>query len=202
MIFSTEPDVSPKNITLLRMSPSVVKVSWRPLSLSEARGHVLSYTIAYTSLSTGTMHEMTIKPKEGYALNIGGLQEDNSYIVQIWANTVAGPGHPSVAVVAPALSRHQQTSAAVIALAGGLVVVLLVSTLISTVVPLVVMKCQQRPQHRQVHHTQSIISLAALTDCSGNIYTYVVIFLSCANHTNLQCAIFHPDSSLLELFSL
>ena len=105
---------------------------------------------------------MTIKPKEGYALNIGGLQEDNSYIVQIWANTVAGPGHPSVAVVAPALSRHQQTSVTVIAVAGGLVVVLLVSALISSVVSLVVSKCQQRSQHRQAHHTE--VNITCYTD--------------------------------------
>ncbi len=45
------PPVAPYNVTAKRVSSTEIFVSWDPLSLVEARGFVISYTVAYTTVS-------------------------------------------------------------------------------------------------------------------------------------------------------
>ena len=46
------PSIAPKNVTISRPSPTVMVVSWIPLTYSEARGFISHYTVAYTPLTS------------------------------------------------------------------------------------------------------------------------------------------------------
>ena len=43
-----EPSISPRNVSITRTSLTVMVVSWIPLTLSEARGFITSYTVFYS----------------------------------------------------------------------------------------------------------------------------------------------------------
>ena len=52
-----EPSISPKDIEVVRISGSMMRVSWTRLTLSEARGFITHYTVAYFPLSSGSKRE-------------------------------------------------------------------------------------------------------------------------------------------------
>ena len=73
-----------------------MRVSWQPLSLSEARGFVQFYTIAYTPiLNTRKRQDSTMRvdaSADASSVNIDGLTEDLIYSVDVSAGTRAGRG--------------------------------------------------------------------------------------------------------------
>ena len=81
-------------------------VSWTPLTLSEARGFVTFYTVAYTlvlnsrrrQVSQDTMY-MNVSA-DSSSVTIVGLDDSLAYSVQMSAGTRAGQGVQSTAEVA------------------------------------------------------------------------------------------------------
>ena len=92
------------NVSVERISHTEMRVSWQPLSLSEARGFVQSYTIAYTPvLNTRKRQDSTMSvDADGSAssVDIAGLEEDLVYSVQVSAGTGAGMGEQSAIIQA------------------------------------------------------------------------------------------------------
>ncbi len=91
------PSVAP-NITVNRISPTVIIVSWKPLTLSEARGFITFYIVEYYPSLNNKKRQapsdiMTVNASaDSSSTTIDGLDEDFSYVVQISANTSAGKG--------------------------------------------------------------------------------------------------------------
>ena len=107
----TAPDTAPKNVNVERPTPTTMLVSWTPLTLSEARGFVTFYTVAYTpvlnsrrrQVSQDTMYMNVSADSSG--VTIVGLDGSLTYSVQVSAGTRAGQGVQSTAQVAEAVSN-------------------------------------------------------------------------------------------------
>ena len=77
-------------------------VSWNLLTLVEARGFVRNYTVFYSPVSSGSKRQQTRAMFEVTVdgnTTIGGLNESLVYSVQVSANTGAGTGARSMAVI-------------------------------------------------------------------------------------------------------
>lgn len=100
------PLIAPHNVTVVRTAPSSIEVSWLSLSLSEARGFVSSYTVAYQSgsnnFSLSAMY-MSVQGNQTTVV-IDGLNPDLTYHVKVWANTSAGAGVASEAIISEPLA--------------------------------------------------------------------------------------------------
>ena len=92
------------NVVAERTSPTAMVVSWRPLTLSEARGFVTFYSIAYTptpnsrrrQASQDTMYVNA--SADSSSVTIQGLDGDLAYSVTVAAATRAGIGVKSTAI--------------------------------------------------------------------------------------------------------
>ena len=95
---------------MVRISGSMMRVSWTRLTLSEARGFITHYTVAYFPLSSGSKREelnilyQTVG-KDSSKATIDGLDGYSAYAVQVSASTAAGYGDYSGAIID---STHQQ----------------------------------------------------------------------------------------------
>ena len=95
---------------MVRISGSMMRVSWTSLTLTEARGFITHYTVAYFPLSSGSNQEefsilyQTLS-KDSSEATIEGLDGYSAYVVQVSASTAAGDGDYSGAIIA---STHQQ----------------------------------------------------------------------------------------------
>ena len=105
--FSTAPNTSPMNVRAIRTSATVIMVSWRPLTLTEARGFVSHYTVTYSPqvISGGRKRQaaMTevVSGMDANMTSIDGLDPDTVYNVQVSAATAAGNGVISIVVSVP-----------------------------------------------------------------------------------------------------
>ena len=73
-----------------------MSISWSPLTLVEARGFVLYYTITYETLANRKREVQTLQIPEGESVAvIGGLEAASPYTVAITASTSAGAGPPA-----------------------------------------------------------------------------------------------------------
>ena len=81
-------------------------VSWIPLTLSEARGFITSYTVLYSPQVTRTKQQesnttqMTVSGEVSQT-TIDGLDPNTAYDVQMSANTKAGASPLSEVISAP-----------------------------------------------------------------------------------------------------
>ena len=94
------------NVMVDRISETVMTVSWRPLTLTEARGFVSHYTVSYSPASQtagrkrqADMTEVVVPGMESSMVIIDGLDPDTAYQVQVSASTGAGGGVTSEPVV-------------------------------------------------------------------------------------------------------
>ena len=88
------PNLPPHNVTVLRLNGTHINVSWVPLSLVEARGFIVNYTVSVGPAGGGDMVTVHVQANETSAV-IGGLDPRLAYSVKVWASTVAGHGLPS-----------------------------------------------------------------------------------------------------------
>ena len=94
---SIASSVSPM-VQVARFSRSIILVSWTSLILSEARGFIINYTVAYSLLASGESKRQTqniLYQIVSAALNeatIDGLDESTAYLVQVSASTSVGAG--------------------------------------------------------------------------------------------------------------
>ena len=102
MVVVLEPHISP-SLQIQRTSPSVITVSWSPLTLTEARGFVRNYTIIYYPALATRKRQQLIRTSIAVDSNvtrttINGLDETSAYSVQISANNGAGRGPLSISI--------------------------------------------------------------------------------------------------------
>ena len=123
-------------------------VSWKNLTLSEARGFITSYIIEYYPLIIGNKRQsLDVMRMDVSALLsstiIVDLDENLDYIIQVSASTSAGRGVVSSPQVArtfqPSLPRDNTG-----AIVGGVVAVMLIVAVVIIVV-VIVMRCGQKP---------------------------------------------------------
>ena len=101
-----EPSMSPRSVSITRTSPTVMVVSWIPLTLSEARGFITSYTVFYSPQVSRTKQQEphTIQKTVSGDVNqttIHNLDPNTAYFVQMSANTTAGASPLSKVISAP-----------------------------------------------------------------------------------------------------
>ena len=98
-MYYTAPSVAPLNVRIIRPSATLMMVSWRPLTLAEARGFVSHYTVTYSPqiISGGrkrqaAMTEVVSGMDSGQYCDIDGLDPDTIYNVHVSATTGGGDG--------------------------------------------------------------------------------------------------------------
>ena len=92
-ILLTEPSNSSRGVTITRPSPTVMVVSWIPLSYSEARGFISHYTVAYIPLARRQVLDTLTQTVPGMDTNttrIEGLDANTDYIALLSATNEAG----------------------------------------------------------------------------------------------------------------
>ena len=85
-------------MTVDRVNGTHIEVTWEKSSLAEARGDVLSYSILYAPVTIQREDNPVVVPGNKSSVLIGGLDPQQTYIVQVWATTAAGDGMKSVPV--------------------------------------------------------------------------------------------------------
>ena len=93
------------DVSIDRTSPTVMVVSWTPLSYVEARGFISHYTLAYSpQTSDGRKRQaldtmfQTVPAMDSSTTRIEGLDPDTGYTVQVSATTGAGRNEFSPAI--------------------------------------------------------------------------------------------------------
>ena len=108
--YSVAPSTAPMDVSIGRTSPTVMVVSWTPLSYVEARGFISNYTVAYSPQTSGgrkrqTLDTMfqTVPGMDSSTTRIEGLDPDTVYTVQVSATTGGGRNEfsPASCVAAP-----------------------------------------------------------------------------------------------------
>ncbi len=104
------PNISPKNVGIVRLNVTHMNVTWTKLSLEEARGIITTYTVTYEIVSSRrrkeVMEELS-EPDNSYKV-IGGLDFTSSYSVMVSASTTAGRGISSSTYVVQGMIAYRQ----------------------------------------------------------------------------------------------
>ena len=122
-----------------------MEVYWTPLTLTEARGFVRTYTVSYGQVSgSNQQEEQEMAPGDVDQTVVTGLQEEEAYYVQVWANTVAGAGVRSriVMVQPPSTTSGTEIIGAII---GGVMaaVLIIVTTVVLIAIIVALVRCQK-----------------------------------------------------------
>ena len=94
------PQTSPKSLSVSWTSISTAVVSWTKLTIVEARGFIIHYTVVYYTLSvkreleSNTIHKNMVDKNLNSTI-ISGLDGKIEYIVRVSASTIAGEGNYS-----------------------------------------------------------------------------------------------------------
>ena len=123
-----------------RISGSTMEVFWTPLTLTEARGFVRTYTVSYGQASgSNQQEEQEMAPGDVDQTVVTGLQEEEAYYVQVWANTAAGAGVRSrIVIVQPPLTTTGTGLPDTGAIIGGVVAIVIVVAITIIVVVIIV----------------------------------------------------------------
>ena len=84
------------DVSINRTSPTVMVVSWTPLSYVEARGFISHYTVAYSPQTSGgrkrqdTGQTIDVPGMDSSTTRIVGLDPNTVYYVQVSATTGGG----------------------------------------------------------------------------------------------------------------
>ena len=146
-IMLTAPSIAPQNLSISRISPTVMVVSWTPLSYVEARGFISHYTVAYSpQTSDGRKRQdngqiITVPGMNSSITRIVGLDPDTVYTVQVSATTGGGTSTVGVgtAMTIPTSNAgggNECNNGAVIGIAVSALIV--ISTLIIVIIILLV----------------------------------------------------------------
>ena len=92
-------------MTVFRLNGTHINVSWVPLTLVEARGFIINYTVSVGPANGGEVVTVHVQKNETSAV-FGGLDPRLAYSVKVWANTAAGRGLPSNITNVKALESH------------------------------------------------------------------------------------------------
>ena len=104
------PSVAPMGVVVTRSSDGLsMKISWSPLTLSQARGFMDYYAISYGPVGDST--RQLLKTTETYIV-VSSLNATTSYLVTVGGHTAAGLG-PAIPVTSSPLAgrcRHILTA--------------------------------------------------------------------------------------------
>ncbi len=95
---NSAPSIAPNITEIHRTSPTTIIVSWKPLTLSEARGFITFYIIEYYPSLNNKKRQapsniMRVNASaDSSSATIAGIDEDSIYTVQVSAGTSAGSG--------------------------------------------------------------------------------------------------------------
>ena len=96
------PLIPPRNVTLVRVNSTAVKVSWMPLTLEEARGIITGYSVMYQTSDSRSRTVNTISVDfDASSVVIGNLREEERYGVSVACRTTNGTGQASDFVYEP-----------------------------------------------------------------------------------------------------
>ena len=100
LLLTSLPLTAPQalTVTVERVNGTHIEVTWEKLSLADARGDVLSYSILYTPVTIQREDNPVVVPGNKSSVLIGGLDPQQTYTVQVWATTAAGDRIKSVPV--------------------------------------------------------------------------------------------------------
>ena len=118
-----------------------MEVFWIPLTLTEARGFVRTYTVSHRQVNgSNQQEEQDMAPGDVDRRIVTGLQEEETYYVQVWANTVAGAGVRSHMVIIQPPSTTEISRA----IMGGVMAAALMATTVAFIVIVVaVVRCRK-----------------------------------------------------------
>ena len=91
-VLNTTVPRPPRDLTVERVNATHMIVSWTALSLVEARGHIIYYTVNYWPASNSEDIKSINVPHNITSVGINDLLSGETYIVQVSANTSAGKG--------------------------------------------------------------------------------------------------------------
>ena len=94
----TVPPFHPRDIGSTRLNGTAVRVSWRPLSRSEARGFITNYIITYWRVGSNAANAstITVSGEDASSAIIINLNSNSDYYFTVSAGTVQGLGNVSV----------------------------------------------------------------------------------------------------------
>lgn len=102
------PNISPKNVGVVRLNVTHMNVTWTKLTLEEARGFITAYTVSYEMVGVrrrkDVMEEIS-EPENSYIV-VGGLGFTTSYSVMVSASTIAGQGISTSAITVQGKHCH------------------------------------------------------------------------------------------------
>ncbi len=106
----TVPISHPRDIGSTRLNGTAVRVSWRPITRSEARGFITNYTITYWRVGSNAANAstITVSGEDASSATIVDLDPNSDYYFTVSAGTVQGVGNVSAAMVIPAQSSGDQ----------------------------------------------------------------------------------------------
>ena len=95
-ILNTTVPQPPRDLSVERVNATHMIVSWTALSLVEARGHIIYYTVNYWPASSSEDINSINVPHNITRVEISDLLYGETYIVQVSASTSVGEGNVSV----------------------------------------------------------------------------------------------------------
>ena len=137
------------DVNIDRSSPTVMVVSWTPLSYVEARGFISHYTVAYSPQTSdgrkrqATGQTATVPGTNSSATRIEGLHTDTVYSVQVSATTGGGTSELSIPEVPEGMKTSTCPSGPGIGTSGpviGIIVVAVVAVVVVAILILVIVK--------------------------------------------------------------
>ncbi|XP_064407623.1 mucin-3A-like isoform X2 [Halichondria panicea] len=137
------PLIHPRDIGSTRLNGTAVRVSWRPLSRSEARGFITNYTITYWRVGSNAANAstITVSGEDASSAIIINLDPNSDYYFTVSAGTVQGVGNVSVAMVI------LPQSGTMVVLIAGAVAGLVVAVVLLIIVVCIVCIVRRRRQH-------------------------------------------------------
>ena len=102
-IFSLPAPLPVQNVMATRINNTAIRVSWSPLTLTQARGFLTGYTITLTPISTSRKRQTSgivtvMAGPTNTSIVVTGLNPTLHYSVTVAGNTSVGGGDDSPAV--------------------------------------------------------------------------------------------------------
>ena len=97
LLFSNTVPPQLSNVTVDRINDTAMTVTWELISITEANGHILGYTMTYSPDSTRTRQAAMFKmvgPNDNQ-VTVNDLMRGVSYTVTVSASTMTGDGPAS-----------------------------------------------------------------------------------------------------------
>ena len=96
--FSTEPNAPPASVTGHNASSTSIFVSWGQVPFLDRNGVILSYTVTYTALPSGSTQTKNVTAPSNQT-TLTGLNKYTNYSITVFASTSKGGGNQSTAIV-------------------------------------------------------------------------------------------------------